>query len=200
MATRRSKVTAMPEPPRPVDGAEELPKEPAPDFSAPADSAPAPSSAPAPAPVDPGGEKAGSIVIPLTADGKIAWSEIKREKTRNKVLALMGEGSGGLRTAEANEANKQLAPFVWGLIGSIGTAIATRGISNPAVKAQIESELLYSKDELEMLTEPTAEVLQKYLPDTGAYAPEAKLFLAVVGIHAAKIAKVAELRARASQQ
>ena len=112
-----------------------------------------------PSPIE---EKVNRVSIPLTKDGQIEWDSM-REKTRNKVKELMGDGATKVTAAPTVEVfDPAWTGTLYDTIGRIEgfAAIKMYGL-DPQIAGQCFS---FNQEEKDKLAGPTAKVINKYAP------------------------------------
>lgn len=140
-----------------------------------------------------GGEAVGTVTVPLTAKGSIAWKALKKEATKDKIRKAMGTATESHSKHKELEGLTKIAPALWLGIQMVSGWAMTRKAPGP-LRDKLQETLAYSKDELEALTGPTADLLQKYVPASIAdYSTEMNFVMVVGQVHMAKIVEVQQL-------
>ena len=126
------------------------------------------------------------LTVPLTADGSIDLDRM-RAGTREKLLkAVQGiQPRADEDRAAAAQALSMVVPAVYAVLGGLEGFIAAKAAGLPAAEA---AEIMrYTEAEVEVLRQPTAEVMAKHAGAIGEYQAEVTLALHLLAIHQYKI-------------
>jgi hypothetical protein len=127
------------------------------------------------------------VTITLTESGEFDF-ESMRSKTRDRVRAAVAAVAPAPAAAPAPLSSslfdESLCVVLYEAIGSIAVALARKN-GYPIEQAQT---LAFTDEEKRGLAPLTSKVLDKWLPNSGKYAEEATLALALFGIVSAKVA------------
>jgi len=129
---------------------------------------------------------AARLTVPLTADGGIDLDRM-RDGTRKKLLrAVQGiQPQAAEDRAAAAQALSMVVPAVYAVLGGLEGFIAAKAAGLPAAEA---AEIMrYTEAEVEVLRQPTAEVLAKHAGAISGYQAEVTLALHLLAIHQHKI-------------
>jgi len=129
---------------------------------------------------------AARLTVPLTADGSIDLDRM-RAGTREKLLkAVQGiQPQAAEDRAAAAQALSMVVPAVYALLGGLESLIAAKAAGLPGAEAA--AIMRYTEAEVEVLRQPTAEVLAKHAGAIGEYQAEVTLALHLLAIHQHKI-------------
>jgi hypothetical protein len=124
------------------------------------------------------------LSVQLTADGKgIAWDRM-RPQTQEQLRALLGTapGAAAATTAAADAFDPALCAVAYDALSTLMVGLARRsGYTEDAAGV-----LRFTADEKAVLAEPTAKVLNKYVP-AGKYQDELMLGVLLTTIIAGKL-------------
>jgi len=130
--------------------------------------------------------KRKTISIPLKEDGTID-TETMRESTREKLTKALGASPlvGSFSVDDA--------AIIYDGLGSLEAWAAVKFFG---VEPELAKLFLYSQEEKQVLAEPTAKVLSKYMPNVGRFKDEATLILSLYAIHQNKFMELQNIRAK----
>jgi|GEM_PF-5356382 len=129
---------------------------------------------------------AARLTVPLTADGSIDLDRM-RAGTREKLLKAVQriQPQTAEDRAAAVQALSMVVPAVYAVLGGLEGLIAAKAAGLPAAEA---AEIMrYTEAEVEVLRQPTAEVLAKHASAIGEYQAEVTLALHLLAIHQHKV-------------
>jgi len=129
---------------------------------------------------------AARLTVPLTADGSIDLDRM-RSGTREKLLKAVQsiQPQAAEDRAAAVQALSMVVPAVYAVLGGLEGFIAAKAAGLPAAEA---AEIMrYTEAEVEVLRQPTAEVLAKHAGAISEYQAEVTLALHLLAIHQHKI-------------
>ena len=144
------------------------------------------------------------ISVPLTEDGKVDLASMRPTTQASLKAALAGVGlsSGTSDPGEAKErletrkANYEIVVGpIYAVLGALESLIAAQRLKLPYDEAH--AILQYSEADVAILTDPTATVLAKRLPESFAWAEETALALILLSIHQEKMALLKDASERA---
>lgn len=119
------------------------------------------------------------LSVPLNADGSIDMSTAKPSTVAKLKKAVELSGMSAPSASIPPEKSKFPRSAIPGIYDSIAVAARTVGRIALAWPNELAAELKFSKEEKENLTEPTGEMLDKYLEKASKYAVEIAFFNAL---------------------
>lgn len=136
-----------------------------------------------------------TVTVPLDASGQVAWSSLKKESTKAKIRKLLQVGEASDEKHQELVGLAKMAPAIWMGIASACTWALSSRLPGP-LQEQVAETMSYSKEELKALAEPTAGMIQKYVPGGLAkWSLEINFGMAVLSVHAGKLMAIRELTA-----
>lgn len=135
------------------------------------------------------------LVIPLMPDGSIDLSSV-REKTRSKILKAVTSTPGLIPvSSEPASIPDAAVDAIYSIVGGIETMIFSRKYP----KDLCETVFSYSRDELQLLRDPTKAVLAKHANKLMRHQEETTLMLVLVQVHFDKMHVLRELASKHAQ-
>ncbi len=144
------------------------------------------------------------IAIRLTDDGKVDLDGMRKATIDSLKHALKGsalfksddEAENELALKKAVYA--QVVPALYGVLGAAEALVVSKRMQLPY--NDVRSVMEYTESDISVLSDPTATVLAKRMPEGFGWTEEVTLALTLVSIHQQKMIALEELKARTTKK